>query len=214
MAEKEEILTRILDCGIVTIARSEDSSWITEAAKAVNAGGIDIFEVTMGVPGALDVLHRLSERFAADILLGAGTVLDAETARAAILAGAEFIVTPSFNPDVITMALRYGKVVVPGALTPTEILTAWEAGADIVKVFPIRTLGPTYIRDVLAPLPQVRLMAVGGVTLDNAADFIRAGAVGVGLSALLNKKLIAEAKYDEITHMASTLKNSIREARN
>ena len=213
MPGKTEILARILECGVVTIARTEDSSWIAEAAKAVKAGGIDIFEVTMSVPGALDVLHNLSEQFAPDILLGAGTVLDGETARAAILAGAEFIVTPSLNPDVISMALRYAKVVVPGALTPTEILTAWEAGADIVKIFPIRTFGPTYLKDVLAPLPQVRMLAVGGVTIENAADFIRAGAVGVGLSALLNKKLIAERKYAEITHMASRLKNSVREAR-
>jgi len=213
MLVKTEILTRIVNCGVVSIARTEDPNWIVEAAQAVKAGGIDVFEVTMSVPGALDVLRDLSKCCAADLLIGAGTVLDSETARAAILAGAEFIVTPSLNPEVITMALRYGKVVIPGAFTPTEILTAWEAGADFVKVFPARTLGPGYIQDVLAPLGQVLLLPTGGVTLENAADYIRAGAVGVGMTALLDKKLIAEGRYDVITRNAKRLKDSIRKVR-
>jgi 2-dehydro-3-deoxyphosphogluconate aldolase/(4S)-4-hydroxy-2-oxoglutarate aldolase len=213
MPSKNEILTRILNCGVVSIARSQDSSWIPEAARAAKAGGIDVFEVTMSVPGALDVLRNLSRHADPDILLGAGTVLDSETARAAILTGAEFIVTPTLNPDVITMALRYGKVVIPGAFTPTEFLTAWEAGADLVKVFPAGTLGPKYIKDVLGPLGQVLLLPTGGITLDNAADYIRAGAVGVGMTALFDKDLIANGRYDEITRRAQSLKDSIRKAK-
>ena len=213
MPAKTEILNRIVNCGVVSIARTDDSSWIAKAVRALKAGGIDVFEVTMSVPGALDVLRDLSRPGTDDILLGAGTVLDGETARAAILAGAEFIVTPSLNPDVITMAHRYGKVVIPGAFTPTEIITAWETGADFVKVFPAHCLGPGYIKDVLAPLDQVMLLPTGGVTLDNAVDYIRAGAVGVGMTALFDKDLIAEGRYDEITRHARQLRDSIRRAR-
>jgi 2-dehydro-3-deoxyphosphogluconate aldolase/(4S)-4-hydroxy-2-oxoglutarate aldolase len=148
------------------------------------------------------------------VVLGAGTVLDPETARLAVTAGAQFIVAPSLNLDLIRFAKRYSIVVVPGALTPTEILTAWEAGADMVKVFPVRALGPSYIKDVLAPLPQVRLVPVGGVTVEDAADYIRAGAVAVGLGGeLLSKQLIDERRYDELQERARRVVAAIREAR-
>jgi Entner-Doudoroff aldolase len=151
MIGKTEILNRLLACKVVTIARTDDPAGLAKAASAIRKGGLDVFEVTMGVPGAVEVLKDLSAQLAPEVLLGAGTVLDAETARAVILAGAQFIVTPAFNPEVVTMANRYGKAVVPGAFTPTEILSAWEAGADMVKVFPARMGGPAYIKDLLAP---------------------------------------------------------------
>ena len=213
MMNKTEIVGRILSCGVITIARTDDPGGLARAAEAVRAGGVDVFEVTMGVPGALEVLADLKRRFAPDILIGAGTVLDPETARAVILAGAEFIVTPALNPEVILMAKRYGKATVPGALTPTEILSAWEAGADVVKVFPARVGGPAYIRDVLAPLPQIRLAPTGGVGPDNAAEYIRAGASALGMSALLDKRLIAEGRFGELTEMARRLVGIIRQAR-
>ena len=180
---KTETLLRLTETGVVAVVRSDDPSRLVQVAEALNAGGIDIFEVTMSVPGALDVMRQVSERFGTEIVVGAGTVLDGETARAAILAGAEFIVSPTLSQDVITVARRYGKVVVPGALTPTEILTAWEAGADIVKVFPARQGGPRYLKDMLAPLPQLRLMPTGGVSLENAVEYVRAGAVAVGIGS-------------------------------
>jgi len=209
-----EILSRLIETGVVAIVRTDDPSQLMRVAEVLKAGGIETFEVTMTVPGALDVIREVSQRFGPDLIVGAGTVLDGETARSAILAGAQFIVSPTLSQSVITVTRRYGKVVVPGALSPTEILAAWEAGADIVKVFPIRLGGPRYLRDVLAPLPQVRLMPTGGVNLENAADFIRAGAVAVGIgSALVDKQLLAEGCFDELADRARRLVVSIREAR-
>ena len=209
-----EILSRLIETGVVAIVRTDDPSQLMRVAEVLKAGGIETFEVTMTVPGALDVIREVSQRFGPDLIVGAGTVLDGETARSAILAGAQFIVSPTLSQSVITVTRRYGKVVVPGALSPTEILAAWEAGADIVKVFPIRLGGPRYLRDVLAPLPQVRLMPTGGVNLENAADFIRAGAVAVGIgSALVDKQLLAEGRFDELADRARRLVVSIREAR-
>ncbi len=148
------------------------------------------------------------------MLIGAGTVLDAATARAAILAGAEFIVAPTLSPEVIEMCHRYDKVVVPGAYTPTEILAAWELGADFVKLFPAEVGGPAYLQAVRAPLPQVKLMAVGGVTLETAAGFIRAGAVALGVgSSLVNKKVVADGRFDELTATARALSQAVQEAR-
>ena len=209
-----EILSCLIETGVVAIVCTDDPSQLMRVAEVLRAGGIETFEVTMTVPGALDVIREVSQRFGPDLIVGAGTVLDGETARAAILAGAQFIVSPTLSQSVITVTRRYGKVVVPGALSPTEILAAWEAGADIVKVFPIRLGGPRYLRDVLAPLPQVRLMPTGGVNLENAADFIRAGAVAVGIgSALVDKQLLAEGRFDDLTDRARRLVVSIREAR-
>jgi 2-dehydro-3-deoxyphosphogluconate aldolase/(4S)-4-hydroxy-2-oxoglutarate aldolase len=212
MIGKTEILNRLLACKVVTIARTDDPAGLAKAASAIRKGGLDVFEVTMGVPGAVEVLKDLSAQLAPEVLLGAGTVLDAETARAVILAGAQFIVTPAFNPEVVTMANRYGKAVVPGAFTPTEILSAWEAGADMVKVFPARMGGPAYIKDLLAPLPQLRLVPTGGVSLDNAAEYLKAGAAAVGMSALLDKKLIARGDFGQLTEMTLKLRESIDRA--
>lgn len=196
-------LQRILASGIVAIVRSPDSSQLVEVARALADGGVDVVEITMTVPDALDVLRQVRKALGDRLLLGAGTVLDTETARAVLLAGAEFIVTPTLNLDVIRMCQRYDKVITPGAFTPTEILTAWEAGADIVKVFPAEVVGPPFFKAVRGPLPQVRLMPTGGVDLNTAAAFLKAGAccLGVG-SQLVDPKLVAERNFARIRELA------------
>jgi 2-dehydro-3-deoxyphosphogluconate aldolase/(4S)-4-hydroxy-2-oxoglutarate aldolase len=211
--DKTAILSRINACGAVAIARVEDASELIPTVEALINGGVDVFEVTMSVPGAIDVIRDMSKHFGGDVLLGAGTVLDSETARAALLAGAEFLVTPCITPGVIEIARRYGKVVTPGALTPTEVLQAWQLGGDIIKVFPAHRMGPGYIRDVRAPLPQIPLMPTGGINIDNAADYIKAGAVALGMSWLLDKKLMAARQFDQITDNARRLRDVIEEAR-
>jgi len=211
---KENNLKRLIDCGVVSIIRVENSTEAVKSAEALRKGGINIIEVSMVTPGALDAIHAISQKFGEDVLVGAGTVLDSETARAAILAGAEFIIGPTLNREVIKVCNRYSKIVIPGALTPTEILTAWELGADIVKVFPARVLGPRYIKDILAPLPQVRLLPTGGVNLENAGEFLKAGAVAIAVgSALVNKKVVKEGKFDIITEKARKFLEIVNKAR-
>src|SRR6202162_6563210 len=166
---RTENLKRLLDTGIVAILRAPSSEQLENVARALLEGGIDVIEVTFTVPGALEILSAVKKDLGHRVLLGAGTVLDPETARAALLAGAEFIVAPALNVDVIRLCHRYNKLVMPGAFTPTEILTAWEAGADIVKVFPADVLGPAFFKAVRGPLPQVRMMTTGGVALATAA---------------------------------------------
>src|SRR5512141_766837 len=184
-------MERILETGVVAIMRANSPDQLLSAAKAVLAGGVVAIEVTMTTPGALDVIRQATSELGNEVLFGVGSVLDAETARAAILAGAQFVVCPTFKPQTIEVCKRYSIPVVPGAYAPTEILTAWEAGADAVKVFPATAGGPAYIKAIKAPLPQVSLSAVGGVNLETTADFIRAGAdfVGVG-GELVNQKLL------------------------
>src|SRR6266852_5549205 len=162
---KESQRREVLDCGIVAVVRSPDSQQLVEVVRALADGGVTVVEITMTVPNALEVLRQVRQALGERILLGAGTVLDAETARAALLAGAEYIVAPTVNLDVIRLCQRYDKLVMPGAFTPTEILTAWEAGADIVKVFPADVVGPPFFKALRGPLPQVRLMPTGGVDL-------------------------------------------------
>src|SRR5262249_48327098 len=167
---REHALERVLKTGIVAVVRAETSTGLVDVARALCDGGVDIVEFTMTVPGALEVLRDVKQALAERVLLGAGTVLDGETARMALLAGAEFLVSPTLNLDVIRHCRRYGTLAMPGAFSPTEILTAWEAGADIVKVFPAEVLGPEFFKALRAPLPQVRLMPTGGVNLNTAAD--------------------------------------------
>src|SRR5262249_10561186 len=155
---REDQLQRVLDCGIVAVVRSPDSQQLVEVARALADGGVSVVEITMSVPGALDVVRRVRDALGDRVLLCAGTVLDPEPARAALLAGAEYVVAPTLTLDVIRLCRRYDKLVMPGAFTPTEILTAWEAGADIVKVFPADAVGPAFFKAVRAPLPQIRLM--------------------------------------------------------
>jgi 2-dehydro-3-deoxyphosphogluconate aldolase/(4S)-4-hydroxy-2-oxoglutarate aldolase len=211
---KEKDLQRIADCGVVAIVRFHRSEELVEVAQAIKAGGVDVIEFTMTTPNALSIISASVEEFGDEVLLGAGTVLDPETARAAILSGARYIVSPTLNPRVIELCHRYGVIVVPGALTPTEILTAWELGADMVKVFPAAAMGPGYIKDVLSPLPQVRLLPTGGVSLSNAAQFIKAGAVAVGAgSSLVDRKAVAERDFGRLTEMAREFVTATRDAR-
>jgi len=200
---KEIHLQRILDAGIIAVVRAPDGLQLVEVARALTDGGVNIIEITMSVPNALEVLHQVGQALGERILLGAGTVLDPETARAVLLAGAEYIVTPTLNLDVIRLCQRYGKLVLPGAFTPTEILTAWEAGADIVKVFPADVVGPAFFKAVRGPLPQVRLMPTGGVDLNTAADFLKAGACCLGIgSQLVEPKAVADRNFDRIRDLA------------
>jgi len=213
MKPAEENLQLILDTGVVAVIRTTTSAKLLQVAEAIQAGGVHCIEIAMTTPNALKVIEDVAGELG-DVLIGAGTVLDRETARAAIFAGAQYIVSPTLNLGVIEMAKRYSKIVVPGAFSPTEILHAWEAGADIVKVFPATRLGPQYFKDVKAPLLQIRLMPTGGVDADNAADFIRAGAdvVCVG-SALIDKKAIAEGRFDVLTENARRLIAAVKEGR-
>src|SRR5215472_608098 len=193
---KESDLRRVLECGIVAVVRSPDSQQLVEVARALADGGVSVVEITMPVPDALDVVRQVRRALGDRLLLGAGTVLDPETARAALLAGAEFLVAPTVNIDVIRLCRRYDKLVMPGAFTPTEILTAWEAGADVVKVFPADVVGPAFFKALRGPLPQVRLMPTGGVDLTTAAAFLKAGAccLGVG-SQLVDAKAVAAGDF-------------------
>lgn len=214
MDNKDRILREIMDCGVVAVVRAASAREALEVCPAIARGGVKPIEVTMTVPNAIDVIKEFKSSVRDEVLVGAGTVLDPETARAAILAGVDFVVMPTLNLKVIEMCHRYGKVVIPGAFTPTEILTAWEAGADIVKVFPAGVAGPQYLRDIKGPLPQVRLLPTGGVTLENTTDFIKAGAVAVAVgTALVDKKLVAEKKFDLITEKAKQFVAAVQKAR-
>ena len=178
------------------------------------AGGVQALEVTMTVPGAVELIRGLAPTLPEGFLLGAGTVIDPETARAVVDAGAQFVISPVFRRSVIEACHACGVPAAPGCFTPTEILEAHDAGADIVKVFPATTLGPQYIKDVRAPLPQVKLMPTGGVTPDNAGDWIRAGAVAVAAgSSLLDAKAIESGKFDVITANARKFVDNVKAAR-
>ena len=203
----------MLETGVIGVVRTESSKELLQVAEAIRAGGVRCIEIAMTTPNALRVIEEVASELE-DVLVGAGTVLDPETARAAILAGAEYLVSPTLNFKVIELAKRYGKIAIPGAFSPTEILAAWEAGADIVKVFPATRLGPQYFKDIKAPLPQVRLMPTGGVDANNAADFIRAGAdvICVG-SALVDKEAIAEGRFEVLTENARRLLAAVKEGR-
>jgi 2-dehydro-3-deoxyphosphogluconate aldolase/(4S)-4-hydroxy-2-oxoglutarate aldolase len=212
---KERTLAAILEVGIVPIVRCDSSRQAIEAAKAIYRGGLRALEVTMTVPGAIRVLEKVADEFGDRVILGAGTVLDPETARICMLAGAEFIVTPSLNVRTIEMCRRYSKAILPGALTPTEILTAWDAGADMVKVFPAGNLGgPSYIKALKGPLPQIHMVPTGGVGLENAAAFLQAGASAIAVgSDLVSKKALDSGDYEQITKLARQFLEVVAQAR-
>jgi 2-dehydro-3-deoxyphosphogluconate aldolase/(4S)-4-hydroxy-2-oxoglutarate aldolase len=200
--------------GIVAVIRMQEPDKLRAVVDAIAEGGVRAMEVTMTVPGAVELIRQLAPTMPPGFLLGAGTVIDADTAVRVIEAGAQFIVSPVFRPEVVAACHRHDVPAMPGCFTPTEILDAWDAGADIVKVFPATALGPGYIKDVRAPLPQLKLMPTGGVTLDNAGDWIRAGAVAVGVgTALLDKKAIAAADYKVLRGNAERIVASVRAAR-
>lgn len=213
--EKREILNRMIAEGFIPLIRAAAPSDALDIAEAVRVGGASFLEVTMTVPAALDVVKELAVKYKDEFIIGAGTVLDPETARAALLAGAQFIVGPTLNFDLISLAHRYSAVVIPGAMTPTEILAAWNAGADLVKVFPATSLGgPDYIKAVLAPLPQVLLMPSGGVNLGNAGAFIRAGAALVAVGGeLVDKAAVRARAFHIITENTRAFIKAIQEAR-
>jgi 2-dehydro-3-deoxyphosphogluconate aldolase/(4S)-4-hydroxy-2-oxoglutarate aldolase len=211
---KEDQLSQILEGGIVAVVRSPDGAQLVEVARALVDGGVKAVEITLTVPDALEVLREVRQALGSRILLGAGTVLDPETARAALLAGAEYIVAPTVNVDVIRLCQRYDKLVMPGAFTPTEILAAWEAGADVVKVFPADVLGPPFFKALRGPLPHVRLMPTGGVDLTTAAALLQAGACCLGIgSQLVEPKAIAARDFDRIRDLARQYAQIVQQAR-
>src|SRR5947209_1116910 len=211
---REEQLRRVLDGGIVAVVRSPDADRLVDVCRALADGGVTTVEITMSVPDALDVVRRVRAALGDRVLLGAGTILDAETARAALLAGAEYVVAPTLNLDVIRLCRRYDRLVMPGALTPTEILSAWEAGADVVKVFPAEVVGPAFFKAMRGPLPQIRLMPTGGVDLHTAADFLKAGACCLGIgSQLIEPRAVAERNFDRIRELARQYVAIVRQVR-
>ena len=215
MSDKAAVIQTIRDIGIIPVVRAQSADEAMKAIDAIRAGGISILEITMTVPGAVSVIEEVSKRYGNDAVVGAGTVLDGETARACILAGARFVVSPSLNVETIEVCRRYGVAVMPGALTPTEVVQAWSAGADFVKVFPAGAVGgASYIKSLKAPLPQIDLVPTGGVSLKTAADFIKAGASALGVGAdLVDLKAIREGQSQVITERAREFVRIVREAR-
>ena len=213
--EKREIFNKMMAEGLIPVIRVASALEAIDVANAIKEGGVSLIEITMSVQGAIDVIKELTGQYKDEIIMGAGTVLDTETGRAALLAGAQFIVSPTLNVDLIELAHRYSAVVVPGAMTPTEILTAWNAGADIVKVFPAGRLGgPGYIKALRGPLPQILLAPTGGVNLENAGAFIRAGAAALGVGGeLVDKSAVKEKRFSVITDNTRAYLKTIREAR-
>jgi len=202
--QAKEVLARITEIGIVPVVRTASAESAMRAVEAIYRGGVRAAEITMTVPGAVRALEKIADEFGDKIVLGAGTVLDPETARICMLAGAEFFVTPSLKLATIEMAKRYAKVICPGALTPTEVLTAWEAGADMVKIFPCGNVGgPKYIRALKGPFPQIEMVPTGGVNLETAGEFLKAGACAVAVGGeLVDAKLIREERYGLIEERA------------
>jgi len=211
---RAQVAAEIARLGVVAVIRMKDPAKLRAVFDALAEGGVKAIEVTMTVPGAVGLIGQLAKSLPPGIVLGAGTVTDAATARAVIDAGARFIVSPVFRREVVAICLERGVVAAPGCFSPTEILDAHEMGADVVKVFPATALGPQYIKDLRAPMPQLRLMPTGGVTLDNAGDWIRAGAVAVGVgSALLDTKAIDEGRFDVIVGNARRIVASVASGR-
>ncbi|MCM8768132.1 MAG: bifunctional 4-hydroxy-2-oxoglutarate aldolase/2-dehydro-3-deoxy-phosphogluconate aldolase [Candidatus Omnitrophica bacterium] len=214
MDNKIAFLEKLWHSGVVAVMRADDPGKLKEAAAALAEGGIIFIEVTMTTPGALKTIEDLAAS-QKNSVIGAGSVLDAETARLTILSGAEFVVSPAINSRVIELCRRYSKIVIPGAFTPTEVITAWQAGADLVKIFPASLGGPDYIRALLAPLPQVRLLPTGGVEAENVADFIKAGSYAVAAGGnLVSRHLLKQRDFQGITELARKFVTEISRFRN
>jgi 2-dehydro-3-deoxyphosphogluconate aldolase/(4S)-4-hydroxy-2-oxoglutarate aldolase len=213
--EKREIFNRMVSEGVIPVVRVSSAQEAMDVSDAIKEGGISLIEITMSVQGAIDVIKELTRKYKDEIIMGAGTILDPETGRAALLAGAQFIVSPTLNLDLIHLAHRYSAVVIPGAMTPTEILSAWNAGADMVKVFPAAQLGgPEYLKALKGPLPQILLVPTGCVNLQNAATFIKAGAIALGVGGeLVDKKAVKEKKFNVITENTRAFLKAVKEAR-
>src|ERR1044071_8249674 len=212
---KAEVIKQIKATGLIPVVRATSADEAMRAIDAIREGGVSVLEITMTVPGALGVIEQLTKKYGSDVLVGAGTVLDAETARACMLGGAQFIVSPALNMETIECCRRYGVAVMPGALTPTEVVQAWTAGADLVKVFPAGALGgASYLKALKAPLPHIELVPTGGVSLKTAADFIKAGASALGVGAdLVDPKAIRDGQAALITERAKQFVEIVRQAR-
>ena len=211
---KHQIIDRMLNPGVVAVIRADSSEQLMDAARAMADGGVIAMEVTMTTPNAIDTIKAVTRELGDRILMGVGTVLDDITARLAILAGAEYVVTPVMRPDVIALCRRYSKPIVCGAVTPTEALAAHEAGADFVKLFPADTLGPTYIKALKAPLPQLQIIPTGGVTTKTAGDFIRAGCAAVAAgSSLVSKDVLAKKDWKTLTETSRQFVEAVAAAR-
>jgi len=214
MGEKESRLRVIEDSGIIAVIRAEQADQAINIASAVSAGGIVAIEITLTVPDAFAVMEEVHKNLRGRILLGAGTVLDAESARRAIRAGAEFLVSPMLNPDMVKLCKKHGKIAIPGAFTPTEIATAWRGGADIIKIFPASVGGPEMIKDLRGPFPQIKFLPTGGVTLENVAQFIKAGAVAVAVGGnIIDKKAVSLGKFDVITENSRKFLEAVKNVR-
>ena len=212
----EQIIAAIKDIGVVPVVRTSSAETAIKAIQAVYRGGIRAAEITMTVPGAIRALEKLADEFGDKIVLGAGTVLDPETCRSCMLAGAQFFVTPALKHSTIEMARRYSKVICPGALTPTEVLTAWEAGADFIKIFPASAVGGAkYIKALKAPFPHIEMIPTGGVSIETTPDFLRAGAAAVAAGAeLIDGKTIADGNYDVFEERARRFLAAVKSVRN
>ncbi len=212
---KEQVRQRIIEIGIVPVVRASSAEHARKAAEAVCAGGITIVELTMTVPGAIELIADLRRTLDSEVLVGAGTVLDAQTAQQCIAAGADFIVSPGFDLSTVQIAKQMGKLTMAGALTPTEVIAAWKAGSDFVKIFPCGAVGgPKYLKALKGPLPQVPMVPTGGVNLDTAADFIRAGAEALGIGGeLISPAALKSGNTEEITRTARQYLEIVREAR-
>ncbi|MCA1564366.1 MAG: bifunctional 2-keto-4-hydroxyglutarate aldolase/2-keto-3-deoxy-6-phosphogluconate aldolase [Acidobacteria bacterium] len=213
---KKEVLRRIEEIGVVPVVRASSAEEAMGVIEAIRAGGVSVLEITMTVPRAVRVIEQVADRYGAEVVVGAGTVLDPETARACILAGAAFVVSPSLNTGTIELCRRYSVAVMPGALTPTEVVRAWQAGADVVKVFPCGALGGAkYLKSLKAPLPQIEMIPTGGVSLQTAAEFIEAGALALGVGAdLVDTKAIRAGQPEKVTEAARAYVAAVRAARN
>ena len=213
--DRAEIIKQIEEIGIVPVVRAASADEAMRAIDAIMAGGINVLEITMTVPGAVKVIEEVVTRYGSDVLVGAGTVLDPETARACILAGSQFVVSPALNLETIAICRRYGVPICPGALTPTEVITAWTAGGDFVKIFPCGSMGgASYLKNLKGPLPQVKMIPTGGVSLKTAADFIKAGASALGVGTdLVDVKAIREGNAHIVTERAKQFVEIVKEAR-
>ena len=211
---RDGIVRQVAEGGVVAVIRLQDGSKLRAVVNALARGGITALEITMTVPRAIELIAEIAPSLPPGFLLGAGTVVDPDTARAAVKAGARYIVSPVFRPAVVEATHAAGAAAMPGCFSPTEILAAWDAGADVVKVFPATALGPAYFKDLRGPMPQVRLMPTGGVSLENAAEWIRAGAVAIGVGgALVDPKLVAAGDFAGITERARRFVERVRQAR-
>ena len=211
----QETFQQMKETGVIAVMRNMTPDTILPVAKALKNGGVNVLEITVETPKVLSLIEMVKDEFDQDVLVGAGTVLDAETARAALMAGASFIFSPTVRKETIEITKRYGAVSVAGAFTPTEIVTAYESGADMIKVFPSSVLGPKFFRDIRGPLPHIPLMPTGGVDVNNVEDYIQAGAVAVGAGSTLVKgvEVITEQYLDELTSKATQFVNAVKNAR-